>query len=1074
MPSRKGRTLAEVLEDCQKGIHNHAKLTAALRITYDELDDKTAFHQEFLGFFKRALIIFKREPAVERTLDFVARFAASFAVAVNSGDETEEELPQTPANNFMVFLFAFLLQHHNARDRAVRFRVCQMINKLLVSLGDEAQIDEDLYEQIYDSMLIRLHDKFPAVRTQAVTAVARLQDPSDVDCPVIAAYMHLIEHDVNYEVRRAVLLSISMSTRTLPKILDRTRDVKDTIRKAAFQVLAEKVHIKALTIAQRVQLLQDGLTDRSDMVRDTCSGKLLQAWLRIFDGNVLELLGCLDVENSCKTAELALDFVLGKAQPQDLVDNFDLLDKTYVIPVDKLTCESALYWQCLCSFLKGQGAEGEVLLDRMLPNVTIFSDYIRSFLDKLKSTALNETEVEETLKQEFVAQQLLRLCGILDLSDEVGRKHLDGMIRDMLTAPHIPASLVPLLVSHFAVLHPGDEEQVTLMAEIIADVREPISVLETSISEDEKRKKELKLASVRVELNQARDALEDCVSKEDFGRAAELKNLVTELEASKQSLLEESSVSFREVRSEKNDPGTLVKCLTIASEVLQRLTAKGLNPTLQTLMDTLVLPGIQNTDPSVRNVAVKCIGLASQLSRDFAHRHLLLFMQISQVDQETIQVTALQSIFDLLHTFGLDAFKIPPSAPETGDGESQTPAENRRDSKGEEGVQQDKSTASSVLAILTGLLDSESADVRTVVAEGMAKLLLSGRVTSPKLLSRLLLLWYNPTTEEDLHLRHCLGTFFPVFAFASRANQDCVEEAFLPTLATLFNAPTTSPLAQVNENNVAELLVHLTDQRNLQQETDLQESSVHDSLSLKLCNKILGDMEAPGVRVLCKVLNTLHLSPSNANVWKDLSVLAEQMVEKAEERMVRKHLEKFRQSLQTHRQGDVDGARPLPQGGHELETGQASGAEGEGTPGDHQTQTTGGGEADKAVQQVDDAVATPLADRVPPISASPTGNSGNGTVSEGENDGAGKLPRTGGRGQRSRRKPPPVAQEDDTENSVFESPALQPTRPKRSSKRTKVKMAALLSDSESENEKSKFSTRRSRNVLAAINTDESS
>ena len=30
-----------------------------------------------------------------------------------------------------------------------------------------------------------------------------------------------------------------------------------------WQVLAEKVHIKALTIAQRVQLLQDGLNDRS-------------------------------------------------------------------------------------------------------------------------------------------------------------------------------------------------------------------------------------------------------------------------------------------------------------------------------------------------------------------------------------------------------------------------------------------------------------------------------------------------------------------------------------------------------------------------------------------------------------------------------------------------------------------------------------------------------------------------------------------------------------------------------------------------------------------------------------------
>ena len=65
-----------------------------------------------------------------------------------------------------------------------------------------------------------------------------------------------------------------------------------------------------------------------DSVKDACAGKLLQAWLRIYDGNVLDLLGCLDVENSCKTAELALNVIFKKVQPQELVDNFDLLDGT--------------------------------------------------------------------------------------------------------------------------------------------------------------------------------------------------------------------------------------------------------------------------------------------------------------------------------------------------------------------------------------------------------------------------------------------------------------------------------------------------------------------------------------------------------------------------------------------------------------------------------------------------------------------------------------------------------------------------------------------------------------------------
>lgn len=74
--------------------------------------------------------------------------------------------------------------------------------------------------------------------------------------------MFLLGCDTSTDVRRAVLTSIAVSTKTLPAILERTRDVIDAVRKLAYQIIAEKVHIRALTIAQRVQLLQQGLNDR--------------------------------------------------------------------------------------------------------------------------------------------------------------------------------------------------------------------------------------------------------------------------------------------------------------------------------------------------------------------------------------------------------------------------------------------------------------------------------------------------------------------------------------------------------------------------------------------------------------------------------------------------------------------------------------------------------------------------------------------------------------------------------------------------------------------------------------------
>ncbi len=37
-----------------------------------------------------------------------------------------------------------------------------------------------------------------------------------------------------------------------------------------------------------------------------------------------------------------------------------------------------------------------------------------------------------------------------------------------------------------------------------------------------------------------------------------------------------------------------------------------------------------------------------------------------------------------------------------------------------------------------------------------------------------------------------------------------MEESFLPTMRTLFNAPVTSPLSEVDTSNVAELFIELT------------------------------------------------------------------------------------------------------------------------------------------------------------------------------------------------------------------------------------------------------------------------
>lgn len=51
------------------------------------------------------------------------------------------------------------------------------------------------------------------------------------------AYVQLLENDLNAEVRRAVLSCIAPSASTLPKIVGRTMDVKEQVRKLAYEVI---------------------------------------------------------------------------------------------------------------------------------------------------------------------------------------------------------------------------------------------------------------------------------------------------------------------------------------------------------------------------------------------------------------------------------------------------------------------------------------------------------------------------------------------------------------------------------------------------------------------------------------------------------------------------------------------------------------------------------------------------------------------------------------------------------------------------------------------------------------------
>uniref|UniRef100_A0A8C8EAH3 Non-SMC condensin I complex subunit G n=2 Tax=Otus sunia TaxID=257818 RepID=A0A8C8EAH3_9STRI len=870
--------IKEAFQLAQKPYQNHAKLVVALKNTYNQLEDKEDFNEKFIHFLKYAMIIYRREPAVEQVINFVAQFVTSFYQA-----EEEDGSEEGEENSLLSYVFNFLLESHNANSHAVRFRTCQLVNKILGNMPENAQIDDDLFDKINEAMMIRLKDKFSNVRIQAVLALSRLQDPKDENCPVINIYNTLLENDSNSEVRRAVLSCIAPSARTLPKIVGRTMDIKEAVRKLAYEVLSEKVHMRALTIAQRVKLLQQGLNDRSDAVKDVMKKKLIRAWLQLTDGDVLELLHRLDVENCPEVAITVLNAMFSLSPLHDIVQNGKNLDSRKLIPLEDLTAENVVYWRCLCEYLKSKGEEGEDLLEKMLPEPAIYADYLLSYLQNMPVLSEEQrgdfTCFENLMTKEFIGQQLILIIGCMDTMEEGGRKHLVVTLQKILTLPATSTALISLLVERLLHIVKDDDRRIEIIAEIISEVLEPIVTVDQPVDVAEIRKRELKLAEIKVKLIEAKQALEECVTLQDFKTASILKENITQLEQRKNDLIKEAEQpEIEEMHVEKNDPETLLKCLTMCYELLKIISlSKGIGPTINGIIESLILPGVTNVHPAVRNMAVLCLGCCALQNKEFARQQLALLLQVLQIDNIKVKLSALKAIFDQLMLFGIEPFKE----------ESET-------------IEKEEETAMihKLLQLLSGFLDSEFSELRTEAAEGIAKLMFSGRLISAKLLSRLILLWYNPVTEEDTRLRHCLGVFFPLFAYANRSNQEYFEEAYLPTLRTLLNAPATSPLAEIDISNVSELLVDLTRPSGLKPQSkmsqDYQDLTVHDSLAMKISNEILMDPTAPDVRIYAKALNSLELSSSST---ENLLVLLNEILEKVKDKLCQRAIEKIKMHL---------------------------------------------------------------------------------------------------------------------------------------------------------------------------------
>ncbi|KAJ1674476.1 chromosome condensation complex Condensin, subunit G, partial [Spiromyces aspiralis] len=606
-------SIPSLFNQAQKVGASHRKLVLALyklqmqsakvASAKDDFAGEDAFGNEFIRNLNKLLAVKKREPCVDRCMRFISAFVQlayekdieylekrrpTQSAADNSDIENnndEEVVEETVFSRFIEFLICYLLRGFNAKEKMVRLRCCQLVAMTVTCLGE---MDEELYLELVSKLSERVRDKEANIRVQAAVSLSKLQgsEGDDEARRVTKRLLLLLHHDASAEVRRAVLLNIVKSNVTLPYILERVRDVDAINRKYLFLRVLPTIDFRALSIEYRERILSAGINDRDPGVRRACVQLLGESWLQTVDQNLLELIESLDVVDS-PIADDAIK-ALFNMYPE-IPENMDFVEEIW----NNLTPETSFLIRVTLEYFAGKGDESNKL-DEMLPEVLKLANYLSSFVKKLE----DEDDEELLPDHEYVIRQLLMVTRLSDFPDELGRRHMLTLMRQMLVLPEISESSIEIITDILKKLAINERDFTSMMAEVVSDIRE--SLIENMSSDDEESKQEQII--------------------------------------------------------------TLIKCLVIIKYLLQRCqeasTSLSQNSSIYGLLSEYAVPAIQSSEAVLQEYGVECLALCCVLDKTLAADNIELFIQAATEGSINLCTTALKALLDLTFMFGIADISI--------------------------------------------------------------------------------------------------------------------------------------------------------------------------------------------------------------------------------------------------------------------------------------------------------------------------------------------------------------------------------------------------------------------------------
>lgn len=830
--------LAPILKECQMG---GAALGSLVEEICNVCDDNNT--KLFVDVLWRVMVI----PFVDSRNENMDRLIMLFYEFLTTMGKTDSESNVA----LLARVLSLCTKYHGDGRTSVRIQICKTAAFILELLQNKNLLASDLRHKLVCMFLQRVEDKSQVVRSYSVKALAILrQFDNDHQNNIKSVLSYHLKWDPCSDVRINVLKYSKFLPEEYADMVEKVGDLNEDVRKAVINaIISQEISFSDMPLEHRETLLQSCLSDTSASVRKT-GLSLLRAWIKC-DDNLISVLSQLKGNSSKKTMQLVLS-TLCSYRGTEL---FEIMERSLfvngVIPLNQITEEKAFCWRFIVETYKSQ--------QRLVPDLPTMSAYLKAFTKEFQ-------DISDRESTQNILLELLKIAIQINL-EEGGRKLFLTTILELLTFKNLSEVVIKVLMTLLYKYHVGDSSFESDLIETLEGmlessctvipkpqvVDENIKALKfevgTLIHLKHKKERERKAAVSASNYTLAQQLQEEAISI--FQKIEEL-TLKVKRSVEENAELSEDSTTIKTYPNER---------LRAAFNVLMVHIRHTKNPSTQVraFHENYVAKSIFNDEEYIRKQVLTLLTLIGFASKSDAHDAVVVCAQALVFDEVIVKVCALQCIVDLIQQYTFNEFE--------GNSRLKEIIENVKPKSDKfEGEKKDP-----FQIFLMNFLFSDNLDLVRTAVTGLIKLLLADRMSSPRMVSTLLLLWSNESSQCST-IHHDVTTWLPLYVKMGLQQAVTVGDALIPCIQKICDSSKDGYIDQASIEKLIIFVTKYTDQNYLANHVSSPQKpqTVHE----KIANNILREMRNLGTSSLslcyAKGLRSLNLMSCESSVIDNL------------------------------------------------------------------------------------------------------------------------------------------------------------------------------------------------------------